>query len=241
MQFSKGQNHRLATKVILLMIVVILMIIIGIHINIPSWLSNLVEWIENYGWWGIILFILLHLIGSIIAIPAFVMAFAGGFIFGLGRGIIIVSISSTMGATAAFLVARYLVRDWIIRIMEKHPRYKIIDEAIAREGWQIIGLIRLSPIIPYNILHFVFGITSVKLLHYIIASWIGMLPMTFMYVYAGSLASSLTQVGESKYLIYSSESWIFYILGFLITLTATIYVSAVVRRALKKKLDGYNS
>ena len=114
-----------------------------------------------------------------------------GVVFGLVRGFVIVSISATLGATAAFLVGRYLARAFIAAKIEGHPKFAAIDEAVAREGWKIVALLRLSPVVPFNVLNYAFGVTRVSLRDYVVASWIGMMPGTLLYVYLGSIAGDL--------------------------------------------------
>src|SRR5229473_2340136 len=91
---------------------------------------------------------------------------------GLGA---LVSIAATLGATAAFVVGRYFARDWIARKLEGNAKFKAIDEAVGREGWKIVLLTRLSPVFPFNLLNYAYGLTRVRLRDYVFASWAGMI------------------------------------------------------------------
>src|SRR4029434_5373395 len=111
-----------------------------------------------------------------------------GVVFGVLRGSIIASIAAALGAASAFLVSRYLARAWVARKIERNPKFKAIDEAVAKEGWKIVILTRLSPVFPFNVMNYTFGLTRVSFWEYFFASWIGMMPGTVLYVYVGSLA-----------------------------------------------------
>jgi uncharacterized membrane protein YdjX (TVP38/TMEM64 family) len=142
-----------------------------------------------------------------------------------------VSIGATLGATAAFLVGRYLARDAIARKIEKHQSFATIDGAVADEGWKIVLLTRLSPVFPFVLLNYAFGLTRVRLSHYVLASWLGMIPGTVLYVYLGSLVN----VGSGHRQRTTGE-WVLYGVGLLATVIVTVFVTRVARRALAKKI-----
>jgi uncharacterized membrane protein YdjX (TVP38/TMEM64 family) len=148
----------------------------------------------------------------------------------------LVSASSTLGATASFLVGRYLAREWVAGKMRAFPRFAAVDEAVAQEGWKIVGLTRLSPVFPFNLLNYAFGITRVKLRHYVPASWLGMLPGTVLYVYIGSLAGDLATLGAEGR-ARTPQEWAFYVVGLLATAAVTIQVTRLARRALDKRVS----
>jgi uncharacterized membrane protein YdjX (TVP38/TMEM64 family) len=116
-----------------------------------------------------------------------------------------------------------------------NPRFKAIDEAVGREGWKIVGLTRLSPIFPFNLLNYAYGITKVSLRDYFFASWIGMIPGTVMYVYIGSVAGNLATL-ESGQGSTSSVEWILRIVGLLATVAVTLYVTRVAKKALAERV-----
>ncbi len=151
----------------------------------------------------------------------------------MALGSICVSISATLGATAAFLVGRYLARDAIARRIEKNEKFATIDRAVAGEGWKIVLLTRLSPVFPFALLNYAFGLTRVRLSHYVLASWLGMIPGTVMYVYLGSLVN----LGAGHRHRTSGE-WILYGVGLLATVAVTVFVTRLAKKALAKKIGG---
>src|SRR5882724_7156587 len=193
-------------------------------------LKEALDWIGKLGPWGPVIFVGLYVVATVLFIPGSVLTLGAGAVFGVALGAVYVSISATLGATAAFLVGRYLARDAIARKIEKHETFAAIDRAVADEGWKIVLLTRLSPVFPFTLLNYAFGLTRVKLSHYVLASWLGMIPGTVMYVYLGSLLN----VGAGHRQRTTGE-WVLYGVGLLATVTVTVFVTRLARRALAKK------
>lgn len=190
--------------------------------------------IEDLGLLGVLLFIGLYVIACVILLPGSVLTLGAGVVFGVVKGSLIVSVAATLGATAAFVVGRYFARDWVAKKIAGNPQFKAIDDAVAREGWKIVGLTRLSPVFPFNLLNYAYGLTKVTLRDYFFASWIGMLPGTVMYVYLGSLAGTLATLGQSGGQRTPAQ-WALYGVGLAATVAVTVYVTRIARAALDRK------
>ncbi len=195
--------------------------------DVRALVSSCLEAIEGLGIWGPVLFIAVYVLASVFFIPASALTLGAGAVFGVAWGSVYVSIASTLGATASFLVGRYVARAAIANKIDGNERFATIDRAVADKGWKIVGLMRLSPAFPFALLNYAFGLTRVKLRHYVVASWIGMMPGTVMYVYLGSLAGA---AGREK----TPAEWALYAVGLVATVAVTIYVTKVARRALAK-------
>jgi uncharacterized membrane protein YdjX (TVP38/TMEM64 family) len=204
--------------------------------DVTSFLRTVLQTVAELGPWGPIAFLLVYVAATVLLLPGFILTLGAGFVFGLGWGTALVSASSTLGATASFLVGRYLAREWVAGKMRAFPRFAAVDEAVAQEGWKIVGLTRLSPVFPFNLLNYAFGITRVKLRHYVPASWLGMLPGTVLYVYIGSLAGDLATLGAEGR-ARTPQEWAFYVVGLLATAAVTIQVTRLARRALEKRVS----
>ena len=202
------------------------------YIHVQDLLRSALDWIGNLGPWGPAIFIGLYVVGAVLFVPGSVLTLGAGALFGVVLGSVYVSISATLGATAAFLVGRYLARDAIARKIEKHEKFAAIDRAVAHEGWKIVLLTRLSPVFPFTLLNYAFGLTRVKLSHYVLASWLGMIPGTLMYVYLGSLVN-VGAVHRER----TIGEWILYGVGLLATVTVTVFVTRLAKSALAKKID----
>src|SRR5437867_4039715 len=201
------------------------------YLHVQDLLKAALDWIGKLGPWGPLIFAGIYVVATVLFVPGSVLTLGAGAVFGVALGSVCVSISATLGATAAFLVGRYLARDAIARKIEKHEKFTTIDRAVADEGWKIVLLTRLSPVFPFTLLNYAFGLTRVKLSHYVLASWLGMIPGTVMYVYLGSLVNA--GAGHRQ---RTTGEWVLYGVGLLATVTVTVFVTRVAKRALAKKI-----
>jgi uncharacterized membrane protein YdjX (TVP38/TMEM64 family) len=230
---SKNPGSRL--KLVLAVAVIGILLFAAKYFHVQELLKKSLDWIAGLGPAAPLLFIGIYIIACVLFIPGSILTLGAGVIFGVVKGSIIVSVSATIGAACAFLIGRYLARDWVAGKVEGNPKFKAIDEAVAREGWKIVGLVRLSPVFPFNLLNYAFGLTRVSLRHYFFASWIGMLPGTVMYVYIGSLAGDVAAIGAGNRTRTSTE-WALYVIGLIATVAVTVYVTRLARKALEKKV-----
>jgi uncharacterized membrane protein YdjX (TVP38/TMEM64 family) len=201
----------------------------------PAKLRDALGVIDGLGAWGPVLFIGLYVLATVLFLPGFILTLGAGAVFGVVKGAMLVSAAATLGATCAFLLGRYLVRDAVARRLDRYPRFAAIDEAVAREGWKIVLLTRLSPAFPFNLLNYAFGLTRVRLRDYVLASWVGMMPGTVLYVYVGSLAGDLAAIGQTERVRTPAE-WGLYAMGLLATVAVTVYVTRIARSALNRRI-----
>ncbi|MGC2277764.1 MAG: TVP38/TMEM64 family protein, partial [Candidatus Binatus sp.] len=147
---------------ILLIVVGVIAILYGAHrVGAGPWLSNTLDWIRGLGALAPVAFIAIYIVACVAFLPGSILTIGAGVIFGVVRGSIYVSIAATLGATAAFLVGRYVARDWVSKRLEGNAKFKAIDEAVGREGWKMVFLTRLSPVFPFNLLNYAYGLTRV--------------------------------------------------------------------------------
>ena len=196
-------------------------------------LSEALSWIDSLGPIAPLVFILLYIVVTVAFIPASVVTLGAGVVFGVVKGSLFVFVGAMFGATAAFLVGRYIARDWVANKIAGNDRFKAIDEAIGREGRKIIFLIRLSPAFPFNLLNYALGLTQVSLKDYVLGTT-GIIPGTIMYVYLGSLAGNLATLGSGESPSNPAITWAIRIIGFIATVAVTVYVTRVARKALKE-------
>lgn len=198
-------------------------------------LAAALEWIDSLGAVGPLAFIGLYIVITVAFLPASVVTLGAGAVFGVIKGSLFVFIGAMLGATAAFLVGRYVARDWVAKKIAGNAKFKAIDDAIAQEGRKIIFLIRLSPAFPFNLLNYALGLTQVSLKDYVLGTT-GIIPGTIMYVYLGSLFGNLAMIGAGEDLAdpqAATIQWILRIVGFIATVAVTVYVTRVARKALK--------
>ncbi|BAY15808.1 hypothetical protein NIES21_16270 [Anabaenopsis circularis NIES-21] len=198
-------------------------------------LRNALQWIESLGTVGALAFIGLYIIATVAFLPGSIITLGAGVVFGVVWGSLYVFVGATLGATAAFLVGRYLARGWVANKIANNQNFAAIDRAVSREGLKIVLLTRLSPIFPFNLLNYAFGVTGVSLKDYFIGS-VGMIPGTIMYVYIGSLAGNLALIGTDSQPSNSTIQWAIRIIGFIATVTVTVYVTRIARKALAEEV-----
>jgi uncharacterized membrane protein YdjX (TVP38/TMEM64 family) len=204
-------------------------------------LQSALEWINTLGPMGVMAFILIYIVATVAFVPGSVLTLGAGILFGVVMGSIYVFLGASVGATLAFLIGRYLARGWISKKIEGNPRFAAIDRAVGREGFKIVLLTRLSPVFPFNLLNYALGLTSVPLKDYVLG-FVGMIPGTVMYVYAGSLLGDLAMLGTEDSTIPSGIRWTLNIVGFIATVAVTLYVTRIARRALEEEVgDSANS
>lgn len=219
-------------------IVLAALIVVGIVFDFGGALRSALEYIREMPIvTGALVFMVLYTVTTVFLVPGSIPTLAAGAIFGVIKGTAFVSLGSTVGATVAFFLGRYIARDWVRSKIQGRPRFAAVDDAIGREGWKIVGLLRLSPVVPFSLSNYFYGITKVKPLGYILSSWIGMLPGTLMYVYFGSLAGTLAALGTEGETGFTTLEWIFYAVGFVATITVTLFVTRLARRAVNRAID----
>jgi uncharacterized membrane protein YdjX (TVP38/TMEM64 family) len=204
---------------------------------IEAWLGQLLAWIETQRQIAWLVFIASYIAACVLLLPGLILTLAAGALFGLVQGVILVSVASVAGATAAFLIGRTFAREWARDKAQALPRFALLDRAVEQKGFLIVLLTRLSPLFPFNLLNYAYGLTSVRLRDYIAASWIGMLPGTVLYVYLGSVAGSLAQVARGD-VSAGSGGRILFIIGLVATVAVAVLVTRLARRALDRELEG---
>ncbi len=220
---------------------ILLLIILAIALrffDIQSLLQSALLWVKSLGVYSVIAFISIYNIATILLIPGSILTLGGGAIFGLVEGSIWVFVAATLGATFAFLIGRYLSRAWVVQKLEAYPKFKSIDAAVAREGFKIVLLTRLSPVFPFNLLNYAFGITQVSLKDYVLGS-VGMIPATILYVYIGSLAGDLAIANAGNQPSNPQTQtlqWILRGIGLVATIAVTVYVTSIAQKALAESI-----
>jgi len=194
-------------------------------------LEAFASWVEGLGLWGPAVFMIGYVVAVVAFVPASLLSLGAGAIFGIVHGVLYVFVAASVGSCLAFLIARYLARAAVERRLEGNRRFSAIDRAVAAEGRKIIFLLRLTPLIPFNLLNYALGLTRIRFSDYAIAC-LGMLPGTLLYVYSGKLAGDVATLARNPAL---ARGWGYYgllTLGLAATLAVAIVVMRIARRAL---------
>jgi uncharacterized membrane protein YdjX (TVP38/TMEM64 family) len=203
--------------------------------RLGQYIPQFTAWVEGLGVWGPVVFILGYAVATVAFIPGSLLTLAAGAIFGLARGTLYTLLGATLGAAAAFLVARYLARGAIERRIAGNARFAAIDRAVGSEGFKIVALLRLSPVVPFNLLNYALGLTRVRFAHYFLAS-IAMLPGTLLYVYYGKAAGSLAAVAGGAKAAKGTAYWVTLGIGLAATVVVTTFITRLAGKALRQQI-----
>ena len=218
-------------KWIAVILFVITMSILSAILPVKQWVREFIDWVQQLGPAGVIVFILAYALATVLFLPGWIFTVSAGLIYGIVGGTLVALAGAIIGATLAFLVARYLLRQNIEEITKKNPRFGAIDQAIGRQGWKIVGLLRLSPLIPFNLSNYFYGITSIGFVEYVVVSAIGMIPGTLLYAYLGAVGQASVSGGAAE---RSPLQYVLLGVGLIATIVVTVFVSRIARKALKK-------
>ncbi|MEL6490183.1 MAG: TVP38/TMEM64 family protein [Cyanobacteria bacterium J06621_3] len=209
----------------------------GPFAQLSQGLERFVNWIETQGWRAPFIFILAYIAITVAFLPASVVTLGAGAAFGWQAGALYVFIGAMLGATAAFLIGRFVARDWIAQKVADKPFFKALDNAIAEEGLKLIFLIRLSPAFPFNLLNYALGLTKVSLKDYVIGTT-GIIPGTIMYVYLGFIAREAAMLGDTSGTTREEIiiKWVINILLLVTIVAISLYIAKIAKKALNQSV-----
>ncbi|WP_445361642.1 TVP38/TMEM64 family protein [Microbulbifer sp. EKSA005] len=203
-----------------------------VYFDLDDQIIELMQWLNEQGWQTSLLFILIVAAAIVFLLPGVIFTMGAGFVFGVIKGTLLVIAGTVLGATLAFLIARYLLGAKPSRWVMSHIKPATVGEVIRREGWQMIMLTRLVPLFPFKLSNYFFGLTPVRLRDFVIGNFLGIIPLTLHNVYIGSIAADLTSLGKVEE--RTPIQWGFYIAGFALAVIALIGLTRMARRALKR-------
>jgi uncharacterized membrane protein YdjX (TVP38/TMEM64 family) len=223
-------------KALLFAVILVVLAAAVALLPVREWLILGISWIDAHRTQAWIAYVLAYVVATVLLMPGSILTVPAGFVFGLPLGVVLVSAGSVLGAACAFGVGRFFAREWVAARVARLPRFKALDRATRNQGFVIVLLARLSPLFPFNLLNYGLGVTGVRFRDYILASWIGMLPGTVLYVYLGTLAQDLTQLTTGQV----EGGWpgrALFVAGFVATLILTVLVTRKATRALGTHLQ----
>ena len=213
----KSISVKLITAILLIAVAVIL------HLYYPNdLLSNL----RDQGITSILIFILLYLLGAILLFPCSFLTLVAATIWGMGKGFVIVIIASNLAAIIPFLLGRYYFRETVERLITKKNNFSAYDKAIETNAFTAVLLLRLAPLVPYNFLNYSLGVTAVGIKNYLLATFLGMIPGTLLYLYLAKFS-----VGLLNYSFFELGS--FQQLSLIITLILLIFIFSFLSKKAK--------
>ncbi|KAK7245805.1 hypothetical protein RIF29_40656 [Crotalaria pallida] len=217
-----------ALRITLFLFLLAAVIVACFTLPIEKMMKDFLVWVHHdLGPWGPLVLAVAYIPLTVLAVPASVLTLGGGYLFGLPVGFVADSIGATVGAGAAFLLGRTIGRSFVVSKLKDYPQFRSVAIAIRRSGFKIVLLLRLVPLLPFNMLNYLLSVTPVSVVEYMLASWLGMMPITLALVYVGTTLKDLSDVthgwGE-----FSKTRWAFIILGLLISALLFWFFCAVV-------------
>ena len=198
-----------------------------------EWLRAFQSWVARQGVWGGVIYGVVYTLAAIAFVPGSLLTIGAGLVFGLLWGTVIVSIASTTAAALAFLIARYVARARVEALAKRNQKFRAIDQAIREKGWRVVALLRLSPLIPFNVSNYLYGLTPVAFGPYVLASWIAMLPATVLYVWIGAAGKAAADAGGGQG--KSPLEWGLLGAGLVATAVVTVMITRTARRQLAQR------
>jgi uncharacterized membrane protein YdjX (TVP38/TMEM64 family) len=197
---------------------------------VSDWLDAARGWLIDLGFGGIVLFAAIYVVGTVVLAPVAMLTISAGFAYGFW-GLPIVLVAATTGASLAFLIARRAARDTVRRLLERRRKIAAIDRAIAEDGWKIAVLLRLSPLIPFVLQNYLFGVTAIPFRHFVAATLVGIVPGAALYTCLGALGKAAGEGGTARWALFGS--------GLLATAIAVVLVTRTARAKLHEAgIDG---
>lgn len=199
-----------------------------------GWVATLRREVRAFGPAAPLAYGAAYVVATVLFVPGAPLTIGAGVAFGLLWGTVLVSVASTVGAALAFLVGRHLLREKVGAWVADRPRFRLVDRAVGEQGWKIVALTRLSPLFPFNLLNYAYGLTRVGFGGYVAASWVAMLPGTLLYVYLGVAGAEVAEAATG------AADWgrtALQALGLLATLGVVVVAGRIATRALREAAD----
>jgi uncharacterized membrane protein YdjX (TVP38/TMEM64 family) len=224
-----GARGRDIWKLVLFAAIVLSLIVLGRIFGLGERLQELREWIAGMGTRGMAVYVGLYIVAVVAAVPGLPISIAGAAIFGALKGVILVSIGATLGASAAFLISRYLARDAVSRWLSGNEKFQRLDRLTQQHGAVIVAITRLVPLFPFNLLNYGYGLTRIPFWTYAFWSWLCMLPGTIVYLVGTDAIVSAATTGEVPWIIVGV---------FVVALAGVILAVRIAGGKLKEKERG---
>lgn len=222
------RSPRINKKLVIILIGALVIVGSFLAFDIKSIVGETLEWIKGLGPAGAMFYVLLYVLVCVFVLPGSILTLGAGAIYGLPLGFALTSVGSTLGAAAAFIIGRYFARDAVVKKIEGNATFEAIDEAVAQQGWRIVFLTRLTPALPFNLQNYGYGLTNIPFFHYVLASWLGMMPATVLYVYLGMLGGDVAKEETT------AGEWALYTVGLIATIVVTVFITRIAQKALRE-------
>jgi uncharacterized membrane protein YdjX (TVP38/TMEM64 family) len=187
---------------------------------------------HDLGWLGVLAFAGTLVLLQIFCLPLSPFGIMAGLFFGIGRGFVAIELGTTLGAALNFLLSRYFLRERIARWLCGHEKFQLIDEAIGREGWKIVALLRFCPV-PFGLANYSYGLTAVGFVPYVAATFFAIIPANFFFVWFGATSHDALAVLTGRAQATPGQA-AFSIVGLVAFFVVLTYVARIARTAVSR-------
>ena len=196
---------------------------------------QIVDWLRGHGLAGALVFGLIFVLATLALVPASPLTAIAGYLYGPILGGLLISPAGMASATVAFLIARHLGRPWVRRHVERSRRLSAVDRVVGGNGFRLVLMLRLASIVPFAPLSYSLGASRISTKDFVWASWLGLLPGTFLYAYLGSLASNVEQILRGQVETPAGGQWLSW-LGLAAALLAIVVIARLARQAIGQSI-----
>ncbi|MHC8361639.1 TVP38/TMEM64 family protein [Pseudomonas sp. LS2P72] len=200
--------------------------------------DSIAQWVEiirALGAVGIVLYAAIFVLATVALVPASMLTALAGFVYGPMWGTLLISPAGLLSATVAFAIGRSFLRPWVTRRLANSPKSAAVDRAIESGGFRIVFLLRLASIVPFAPLSYGLGASRIARRDFMLATWIGLLPGTFLYVYLGSLAADVAQIISGEVTTSRSAQAMTWA-GLAVVVLALLTIARYARKAINQAL-----
>jgi uncharacterized membrane protein YdjX (TVP38/TMEM64 family) len=199
-----------------------------------DWLAPVVLKLAELGAWGPVLFILLYVAAAVTLAPAFFLTVAAGAMFGVWRGSVIVFIGASLGASAVYAVGVPMSRSRLMARVTRDRRVAAVRDAVRGQGAWVMFLLRLSPLVPFNILNYALALSGVRYADFAVAL-IGMIPAIIMYTYYGKVVGDVAALAAGVAPPRGPEYYALLVVGLIAIIVSTTMITRAARRAVERQ------
>ncbi|ASJ76549.1 TVP38/TMEM64 family protein [Granulosicoccus antarcticus] len=221
---------KIGWKIVFALVLLGLVLFLWLQLPMAEWIAQFRLWILGLGMLGIVAFVLLYVLVTALLGPASALTLSAGLAYG-AWGFPLVIISATLAACVAFLLGRYVAHERVNQWIARDARLSALNTVISLQGWRVVGLLRLSPILPYGVQNYLFSVTSIRFVPFTLATMIGIMPATALYVYIGSLGQAVGTSGTG------GLQWVLVLGGLLATIAVAWFVGRQAQVVLAQQVE----
>ena len=226
-------KRAVATQIAVLLTVIAVVGFVVTKFPVVDWIEDSQHWIAGKGAWGAVLYPLFYALCNVLLLPAGILSVGGGLFFGLWWGFAIVLAGNVLGAALAFLISRTVGRRWVAKRLFRYRKWRVLDQAIDREGWKIVVLSQVHPLFPTSLINYLYGVTRIGFWRCILWVLVGQAPGIFLYTYFGTLAQHGIEILKGRNHPAAFE-YVLWGAGLVLTLAVTTGLGRIAFRLLKE-------